>query len=846
MKRPRDMRLRPWQTVIAAVAGLLLVVALAGFSGFVLNQRISEVTREVIRYDVELQAEGDELRAATLDLRHYHRNILFGGPTSSNVEDFEIAYARLHGEIDELEQLGVRSSDVPSPDQLREMARDYYDDFRPAVDLYDSEPEAFARASDAGLAELDGMESEAQTIDDRGEQHAQQALSDVERVTDTANLVLISVLAGLALVGALLAYAAVRMVSELRDLYAREQRAAEDLAESEERFRALLKNSSDIISVFEKDGKVVYHSPSHQRILGHKPEERVGQSIFTVPHVHPDDLAAKRSFFDRILASEPGELQTARFRLRDVEDTYHVMEAVGANRLDDPLVRGIVTNYRDVTERYHAEEALRFQKALLESQSEASIDGILVVSGRQEVLSFNRRFVEMWQVPEEIMASGQAGEVLREIQNKVEQPEEYRRLVQYLYEHPDEESQSELPLADGRTFDCYSAPVKGADGAYYGRVWHVRDITGRKQAEEQLRQYAALLDLSYEPILVWDLEQGIVEWNKGCERLYGYTKAEAAGQISHRLLKTVHPINVDELKDTLLRDGVWSDEVRHTTRCGREVIVETSHQLIESQGRRLVLETNRDITERKRIEQELERSLESKTEFLADVSHELRTPLTVVRSNAEVGLELQRGCVHSEILQEIARESRSMSRLVEDLLFIARSDAGSLPLEPETLEAKAFLSSLAERAGTLAKENGATLETELSASGKLRVDPARIEQAVLVLVDNAAKYAADGGEITLASRTEAGELRLEVADRGPGIPEEYLSRIFERFYRPESEPGKRGGAGLGLPIASKIAELHGGRVEASRREGGGTIMTLYLPLADAPGISRKDLEVQRL
>ncbi|MGH2429333.1 MAG: sensor histidine kinase [Candidatus Limnocylindria bacterium] len=225
----------------------------------------------------------------------------------------------------------------------------------------------------------------------------------------------------------------------------------------------------------------------------------------------------------------------------------------------------------------------------------------------------------------------------------------------------------------------------------------------------------------------------------------------------------------------------------------------------------------------------------AKTDFIADASHELRTPLTVLRGNAEVGLALQDDCAHGEILAEIVQESARMSRLVDDLLFLARSDAASVPLEPRAIEARELMEGLAGRAEVLARERGATLDATLDCRGSMRVDPGRIEQAILILVDNAAKYGGAGGVVELDARTTAGELVIEVRDRGPGIPPEQLARIFERFYRVDGEGRGRGGsgAGLGLPIAAAIVEGHGGRIEAGARAGGGTVMEVTLPVQPA-------------
>ncbi|HET9980432.1 MAG TPA: PAS domain S-box protein, partial [Ktedonobacterales bacterium] len=117
-----------------------------------------------------------------------------------------------------------------------------------------------------------------------------------------------------------------------------------------------------------------------------------------------------------------------------------------------------------------------------------------------------------------------------------------------------------------------------------------------------LRRQAALINLSFEPIFAWSAEDGIVEWNTGAERLYGYTRDEALGMISHELLRTAYPDSQEAVLAALERDGQWAGELRHTTKDGRGVLVESRHQLIDLGGQRLVLETNRDVTEQRQLE----------------------------------------------------------------------------------------------------------------------------------------------------------------------------------------------------------------------------------------------------
>ncbi|MDP9487357.1 MAG: PAS domain S-box protein, partial [Actinomycetota bacterium] len=149
----------------------------------------------------------------------------------------------------------------------------------------------------------------------------------------------------------------------------------------------------------------------------------------------------------------------------------------------------------------------------------------------------------------------------------------------------------------------------GEPGYFIGVI---EDITERRRAEEALRRQAELLELSHEPIFAWELGGGgIVYWNRGAEELYGFSREEAVGSESHRLLGTVHPISLERFEAELERDGRWVGELVHATRDGRRVVVESRHELVEtSDGRRLVLETNRDVTERKEAEEALKESEE--------------------------------------------------------------------------------------------------------------------------------------------------------------------------------------------------------------------------------------------
>jgi signal transduction histidine kinase len=445
---------RAWRLIVGTLVALLVGVALASLVAIATTLVVGEVTERALRNDVELEDEADDLLARVLDVRHYHRNLFFTGPTRAGQADFDAALAALREELTELEAVDIVSPELAQPAELRERVDAYEASYRPAISLYDTDRAAFDRASDQGLEQLAALQEEAVLLEEHGEELAEAGFRSIEDTSSMATLVLVLVLIGVGAAGLALSIAAVRVLREQRDLYAAQRESATALAQA----------------------------------------------------------------------------------------------------------------------------------------------------------------------------------------------------------------------------------------------------------------------------------------------------------------------------------------------------------------------------------------LRTRTDFIADASHELRTPLTVLRGNAEVGLAAgPSDCGHEPVLREIVAESARMTRLVEDLLFLARYDAGSVPLDTNVVELEPWLADVAARAEVLARERGASLAVSLDAPGRATLDAERMQQVVLVLVDNAAKFSPPGAGVELTGRSGDRGLTIEVADRGPGIPDDVRPFIFERFYRADRTRGRRqGGAGLGLSIARAIVDAHGGHIEAMSRPGGGTVMRISL------------------
>lgn len=217
----------------------------------------------------------------------------------------------------------------------------------------------------------------------------------------------------------------------------------------------------------------------------------------------------------------------------------------------------------------------------------------------------------------------------------------------------------------------------------------------------------------------------------------------------------------------------------------------------------------------------LEVSFKRERAFVSDASHELRTPLAILRTELELALRGKHTQAELEdALRSAAEEAERLSNLAEDLLVIARSDQGRLPVRPERLEAGEVLARVAGRFQTRARAEGRPLEADPSPGVALHADLARVEQALANLVDNALTYGA--GPVVLSARAQNGTVELHVLDEGGGFPEEFLPRAFERFTRAD-EARTRGGSGLGLAIAAAVASAHGGSAHARNVPGGADV-----------------------
>ncbi len=277
-----------------------------------------------------------------------------------------------------------------------------------------------------------------------------------------------------------------------RDITER-KRAEEALRDSEERWRSVVTHAPDFILTVDRQGRIM---SLNRTVPGVMLDQVIGAKAEDFIPPHQRDMM--RSAVERVFATgEPTGYEVEGPAPNGTIAWY--ASRVGPIKRGAEVV-GVTMIATDITERKRAEEELRFQKTLLESQGEAALDGILVVSTEGKMLSFNRRFVEMWEIPPDVVESRSDEQALQSVLKKVVDEQGFIARVRHLYEHSTEESHDEVALKDGRTFDRYSAPVQSQEGVHYGRVWYFRDVTGRKRTEEKLRRAAEETRRAYDDL----------------------------------------------------------------------------------------------------------------------------------------------------------------------------------------------------------------------------------------------------------------------------------------------------------------------------------------------------------
>ncbi len=380
------------------------------------------------------------------------------------------------------------------------------------------------------------------------------------------------------------------------------------------------------------------------------------------------------------------------------------------------------------------------------------------------------------------------------------------------------------------------------------------DFRKRQEAEVRIREQAALLDKTQDAIYVRNLEQSIIYWNKGAERLYGWRADEVIGKRADELFSTDSSERHEEARRLLLEKGEWVGELRQTTKSGKEIIVESRRTLLHDDVRgnpKSVLIINTDITERKRVERQMLRTqrLESLGTLAGGVAHDLNNALAPILMTVEL-LRMEYPDA-TKLIDMVETSAKRGADMVRQLLTFAKGVEGArLLIQPQHLlkEMEKIIRGTFPKSISLQTNYAKGLRTILG-------DNTQLHQVLLNLCVNARDAMPNGGTLTL----EAENVEIDAAyassvpeavpgsyvvwrvtDTGTGIPPEVVERIFEPFF---STKGPDKGTGLGLSTVMGIIKSHGGFIRVYSVPGQGTTFTIYLP-ADGGNTAAVTVEKQ--
>lgn len=631
------------------------------------------------------------------------------------------------------------------------------------------------------------------------------------------------------------------------------KRAETAMRESNEKFHQLADNITDAFWIRSPDmSEVQYVSPAFEKIWGRtvkslqaKPEEW-SEFIFT------EDRARVVAAFAALSIATPSLDIEYRIVRADGEIRWVRVRGTQIRDSGNQLIRhiGIVT---DITERKQAETELQWKTAFLEAQVGSSIDGILVVDEHGRKILQNRRMGELLKIPQVLMDDKDDEAQLRWVSNLTKAPARFTERVAHLSSHRDEIDRDEIELKNGMTLDRYSAPVVGADGKYFGRIWTFRDITERKRSMEALRtseqHFKALFDQAAVGVAQADVVTGrFVQVNQRFADILGRSREELV-HLTFAELTHAQDVAFDlKMMQQLIKGTVreYAREKRYVRKDGVDVWVSltVSAMWAPDEPPGLCITVVLDITERKRLDEHFlqAQKMEALGQFSGGVAHDFNNILAaisgytelsqmILKDNPEVreyldavrratgrATDLAKQILTFSRQQPQERQAIRLQRVVEESLKLLRATI------PSTIQ---FDTSIAPNAPTvLANANQVhQVLTNLGVNGwhAMQDRPGRLQ----VKLEN---WVVDEAQAAVQPQLRPGRYaRVSVSDTGCGMDAATQRRIFEPFFT--TKPVGQG-TGLGLSVVHGIMDAHDGAVTVYSQPGEGTVFHLYFP-ADA-------------
>jgi len=610
----------------------------------------------------------------------------------------------------------------------------------------------------------------------------------------------------------------------------------EALQQSEEKYRGVFNKVPTSIILLDKDGQMVDVNPYHITNIGKgktTPGDYLGKNLVTHPSIVKAGLSET---YARLLKGEPFDLKDVYFPTT-TGGTDGYFNVKGVPLFKEGKVIGAITMHEDITERKQAEELYR-------TLANSSPVGVYIAQNRK--LQFiNPQFQgDTGFTEDELLGTDPLSLVHPEDRERVRE-----NAVEMLKGHRLSPYEFRVISKGGETIWAMETVASVHYKGGRATLGNFMDITKRKQAEETLKEAEELyIAMANNPHVGFYIIQDrkYVFMNQRFQERMGYTEDKFS---SIDTLNPIHPDDREMVKEKtikMLKGELHSPfEFRTIVKGGETRVLLQTVTSVQYKGKRACLGCYMDITERKRIEQELmertrevERANQAKSEFLAHMSHELRTPLNVIIGFSELMVDEVPGKINEEqrqSLNDILDSSQHLLSLINDVLDLSKVESGKMKLRLTNLTLTEVIEPLTRTMMPILAPRKQSLDVEIEEGlPQVHADKAKIRQVLLNLLSNSAKFTPDGGKLKIEAGRENGWCQVSVIDNGIGINKEDQERMFEPFYQPDNPITKeKGGTGLGLIVTKQIIERHGGRIWVESEYGKGSRFTFTLPLAAA-------------
>lgn len=618
------------------------------------------------------------------------------------------------------------------------------------------------------------------------------------------------------------------------------------------RIKNILESITDGFFALDKNWCFSYLNKQAEPLLQQKREELLGHNIW---QAFPD--AVNSQFYHQYRRAVTERVSV------EFEEFYQPLDAWFSVHAY-PSPDGLSVYFQDITKRKQAEEELNCQQAIMRSMNSVSPLGYYVVNKCYgQVFFLNNRFCKIWGIEhlQQKIEHHQLKnkDVITECLKLVVDVPAFIEADNLIHNQNNSTvGEDEILLKDGRVIRRVSTQFRQEGDCCSGRLYIFEDITERKRTEQQMRSGAALLDITSDAIILRDLSNKILLWNKSAEKLYGWQAEEVIDNNANDVLSCVKSPQYKDIYNTVLEKGNWQGELIKPTKSGQEIIVDSCWTLVLDEHRepKSILTVDTDITQKKQLEAQFLRAqrVESIGTLASGIAHDLNNVLSPILMSAQLLNNKSKNSRDSQILSIIENNAKRGADLVKQVLSFARGMEGEhtkIQLQDLIKEIKQIVEQTFPKSIEFCTDIKSNLQV-------ISGDNTQLHQVLINLCLNARDAMPEGGRLTLSAENilidenfqsmhidaKVGQyVLITLTDTGIGIDRKNLDRIFEPFFTTK-EFGK--GTGLGLSTVMGIIKGHGGFVNVSSTVGKGTQFKVYLPAVDSEIISNKSyIEIPR-